>query len=58
MTHDEFMALMLSAFPQASWDVDNDGQILVYTNLQFLTSRDNPSIPEGEHVIQPFPDIP
>lgn len=51
MTHDEFMNVMLNAFPNATWDCDNEGQLIVNTNLHILTSHTNPSIPEGEHLI-------
>ncbi len=53
----EFMNKMLAAFPEATVDQDNDGQLVIYTNLQLLTDSDNPSIPAGEYLIQSFPDI-
>lgn len=33
MTLDEFMGRMLAAFPNATVDEDNDGQLVVYTNF-------------------------
>lgn len=51
----DLMARMQTAFPGSTWDVDDDGQIVVHTNLQWLTTADNPSIPEGEYIIQEFP---
>jgi len=54
MNHDEFMNRMLTAFPNASYDVDNDGQFLIYTNLHVVTASENPSIPEGEYLIVDF----
>lgn len=56
MTITEFMDKMLAAFPDATVESDNDGQLVIYTGLQMLTSEDNPSIPEGESLIVPFPD--
>lgn len=54
MNVSEFVDKMLSVFPEASWDIDNDNQVIVYTNLQYLTSEDNPTIAEGETLILPF----
>ncbi len=39
-------------FPNGAFSTDNDGQLVLYTNVQVLTSEDNPSIPEGETVVQ------
>lgn len=33
MTFDEFMVKVLDAFPEAQVDMDNDYQLVVYTNL-------------------------
>lgn len=48
MNISEFMDKMLSVFPDGQWDIDDDGQVIVYTGIQHLTLLDNPSIPEGE----------
>lgn len=37
MTFDDFMRKTLDAYPQAMVDTDNDGQLIIYTNL---TERD------------------
>lgn len=37
MTFDEFMRKMLDVFPDAEVGTDNDGQLIIYTNL---TERD------------------
>ena len=50
----EFVDKMVTAFPGASWDVDNDGQIVVYTDLQYTSNAQNPSVPLGEAIVQPF----
>lgn len=42
MTFDEFMAKMLEAFPEATVEEDNEGQLVIYTNL----------IMNGDRVIQ------
>lgn len=47
----EFMDKMLEAFPNATVDEDNDGQLIIYTNLTMITSDENPSIPAGEELI-------
>ena len=36
MTFDEFMNKMLDAFPAATTEEDNDGQIVVYTGLKMV----------------------
>lgn len=33
MTFDEFMKKVLEAFPEAMVGEDNDGQLIIYTNL-------------------------
>jgi hypothetical protein len=42
MTFDEFMEKMLAAFPQAMVETDNDGQLVIYTNL---TEKDGQVVP-------------
>lgn len=39
-TDDEFMRKMLDAFPEATVEQDNDGQLVIYTNYRF----DGPTI--------------
>jgi len=45
---DEFINYMLGAFPKAEWDADNDGQIVVYTNLRLRNDGSVVEFPEGE----------
>lgn len=33
-TLDKFMRMVLAILPEAVFDVDNDGQIIVYTNMR------------------------
>lgn len=51
-TLDELYRTVLSIFPHSQIGEDNDGQVVVYTNMVVVTSKDNPSIPAGEHVVQ------
>lgn len=48
LTPDGFMARMLSAFPLAVAETDNDGQLIIYTNLVerdgFVVSMDDPNM--------------
>lgn len=48
----EFMDILGLHFPEGTVDVDNDGQLIIYTNLELITDHDNPSIPAGEHIVQ------
>lgn len=41
-------------FPEGSFSGDNDGQAVLYTGIQILTSEENPSIPEGESQVVPW----
>lgn len=50
MTEDEFMQKMLEVFPLAEMSQDNDGQIVIYTNLHLARQED------GEFLIVPFDD--
>jgi hypothetical protein len=43
MTFNEFMQKMLDAFPQAQVGEDNDGQLVIYTNLKIDPSSDHSS---------------
>lgn len=38
-TDDEFMQRMLNAFPEATVGQDNDGQLVIYTNLRLTGDR-------------------
>lgn len=38
-TDDEFMQRMLNAFPEATVGQDNDGQLVIYTNLRLTGYR-------------------
>lgn len=40
MTFDEFMAKVLEAFPEAMVGEDNDGQLVIYTNLREVPVTD------------------
>lgn len=52
MTYHEFMDLIGQHFPNGVADMDNDGQLIIYTNLQLITPWENPSSPLGEVVLQ------
>lgn len=48
------LAAVLEVFPNALFGTDNEGQLIIYTNVRVLTSADNPTIPEGEVLLIPF----
>ena len=37
--------------PNATYDTDNEGQVIIYTDKAILTSEENSSIPAGEDLI-------
>lgn len=60
MTFHEWMNLVLTHFPDAVVEPDNDGQLVIYTNLQLVG---HPTYPEGESIpledciVEPMPEI-
>ncbi len=38
MSKEEFLAKLAEFLPEASIDYDNDGQIVIYTNLMFVSN--------------------
>jgi hypothetical protein len=51
MTYDELVAKILQTCPSASFGEDNDGQIVVYTNLKEVHNRtwgDSPLVRQEE----------
>jgi hypothetical protein len=50
----EMMEGIRKVCPNATFDTDNDGQVIIYTDKTILTSLQNPSIPAGEDLIVDF----
>lgn len=44
MTFDEFMQRMLSAFPEATVGSDNDGQLIIHTNLRLSADTNSDTV--------------
>lgn len=57
MDYSEFINAVWDVAPNATFGEDNDGQLIVYTNLTIITSEDNPSVPLGECVIQEMEQV-
>jgi hypothetical protein len=53
MSFDDFMRAMLDFCPEAQIGEDNDGQLVIYTNLRISTGMGTVAIGD----IEPFPDL-
>jgi hypothetical protein len=54
MTMQEFMSLMGEAFPKAEVSQDNDGQLVIHTNLMLLP---HPSVAEGDDIPESHAEV-
>lgn len=48
MTHEQFVALMRSVFPDGRWDESEDGELIIHTGLVCTGDEDAPIIPMKE----------
>jgi hypothetical protein len=54
MEFNEFMRAILDILPNATVGEDNEGQVVVYTDLRLVGSDTHPTIPLGENHLIPF----
>lgn len=57
MTTADIMGAVLEIFPKATIGQDSEGQVIIYTDFQILTSEDNPSIASGDDVWVSFEEV-
>lgn len=57
MKFDDWLRQVLEILPNAEVGEDNEGQLVIYTDLKVATSLTHPTIPAGEvHVIPLYPE--
>lgn len=57
MNMDRFMEVMLRFLPDSMVGQDEDGQIVIHTGLTLVSSATHPTVPEGETLLVPFPEV-
>tara|TARA_R100000008_G_scaffold84164_1_gene70919 strand:- start:549 stop:746 length:198 start_codon:yes stop_codon:yes gene_type:complete len=51
-TYADLLGFVLNILPDASFDTDNDGQVIIYTNIRYSGSAEALVDPECLHTLQ------